>query len=78
MIRATLEEAAFELYHDQPKKLDSLDGVMLDVVQRAWGVFPYQQHSIRQVALALKIPRSTAYYHYRKALKVLAKKDKTS
>ena len=74
MARITLEEATWEVYKKRPDEvLDTLDFKYRDVVQRMWGIFPYQQHSIRQTSKSLNLPRSTVYFRYRQALKQIKK-----
>jgi len=72
MVRVTLEEAVFEAYAEiGDSLLDDLDLRNRDIVQRAFGIFPYQSHSISQLAKVYKWPRSTTYNRYRTALKIL-------
>ena len=73
-MRITLEEAAWELFKNKGNEiLDILDLQSRDIVQRAWGLGPYKQHTIRMIAKQIGIPRSTVHYRYRKSLKTIKK-----
>lgn len=74
--RYTLEEFVFIALKEKGEEgtqelLDILDTESRDIVQRLWGIFPYREHSIREVAKVVGLPRSTSYYKYRRALKAM-------
>ena len=53
--------------------LDTLNIENREFVQRVFGIFPYQPHSIRELAKIYRIAHSSAYWKYRKILRLLKK-----
>lgn len=72
MIRRSYEEIVWEAYQEKGRELlDELDTAKRDILQRVFGIFPYKQHSITEIAESLAIPYSTAHSRYRKAIRTL-------
>lgn len=74
MSKITYEEAVFEAYREiKDDLLDVLSTSDRDLIQRYFGLFPYQDHSYDSLGRELNIPRSTAHYRVRAILRILKK-----
>jgi len=71
MNMAALEEFVWENWADE--LLQTLDSENREILQRYFGIFPYQPHSVSAISRLLGIPYMTAYRRIRKILKGLRK-----